>query len=465
MQTWDLVIIGGGPAGEAAAMEAIALGARVALVEQRGRYGGTCRYAGCVPSKTLLHSAEVLHMMQHHAKAIGLPPVNPDWDFRAVLRHKDDVILRAGGEDGYDVPRSFRDAGGQTFTGTAHFHDPHTLNVAGELLTGEQFVIATGSRPRVPSIPGLAEAGYLTWEGIFDLPTVPEALAIIGGGPLGIELSQAFHRFGSRVTVWEAEDMIIPQADSDAVKVLQAALEAEGVEFQLSTQIKQVRRERERRIIIAARDGDRREDTVTHILVAAGQEPNTDTLDLDQARVKCKQDGSIEVDDYLRTSAPHIYACGDVIGGYQLAHVAEYEGKLAVGNALSRTQQRSDQRVVPWVVFTSPPLAHIGMLESEASAQQIPFVVAQLPVSSVERALLVEMQTGCIKALAHRHTGELLGVEIVSYGADDLIHEAALALKLHASVHDIADVIHAFPTFSQGLGLIATELVGKLDSR
>ncbi|MBA3943237.1 MAG: NAD(P)/FAD-dependent oxidoreductase [Herpetosiphonaceae bacterium] len=210
MQTWDLIVIGGGPAGETAAMEAIEMGARVALVEQSGKYGGTCRYAGCTPSKTLLHSAEVLHMMRQHAPAVGLPVVNPDWDFRTVLRHKDDVILRTGGEDGYDVPRSFREAGGQTFTGTARFQDSHTLNVAGELLQGEHMIIATGSRPRVPLILGLAEAGYLTWEAIFDLTAVPEALAIIGGGPLGVELSQAFHRFGSRVTVWEAEDMIIP---------------------------------------------------------------------------------------------------------------------------------------------------------------------------------------------------------------------------------------------------------------
>lgn len=456
--TFDVVIIGGGSAGLTAAMEALNHTRRVALVERSGRYGGTCRYVGCTPSKTLLHTAQVLHHMRRHAAVLGLPTVDPDWDFKAVMRHKDDIVLRAGGDDGYDAPSDFRKGGGTTFTGDARFQSPTELAVGADLLSAERFIIATGSRPRIPPIEGLADAGFLTWETIFDLDALPESLAIIGGGPLAVEFGQIFGRFGSKVTLIEAEDEILPQAEPEVACMLREVLEAEGVRFHPGAEIGHVRRDGTRRVVVL-KDRGRTEITGAQLLVAAGTQPNTDQLSLEAAGVELTDKGAIKVDEHLRTTARGIYACGDVATRYQFTHVALYEAKLAVANALGGKRQSVDERVVPWAVYTDPALAHVGLSEREAREQFDDIVVASVQMEEIERSLVEEAPAGLAKLIARKSTGELVGAEILCAGADNLIHEAALAIHKRLKVRDIAETLHAYPTYAEALQKAAEQLV------
>lgn len=463
MQQFDLAVIGGGGAGVTAALEAVASGARVALVERSGRYGGTCRYVGCVPSKTLLHTAQVLHTMRTHAAAVGLRSVEPEWQFAEVMRHKDAIVRDVGGEDGYGPPSDFVKQGGQTFTGEARFRSPTELIVGDHTLRAGRFIIATGSRPRIPPIDGLSDVGFLTWETIFDLRERPESLVIIGGGPLAVEFAQMFSRFGSTVTAIEVLDQIINKADAEAAQALRRVLEDEGITFHTGAEVQTVRRQGDQRVVTFERAGRSQQARGQQLMVAIGTQPNVESLNLAAAGVELTEHGSIKVDDQLRTSAPTIYACGDVATQYQFTHIATYEAKIAVANALHAAARPIDERVVPWAVYTEPSLAHVGLTEQEARDQGIAVVSATLPVSEIERSILVSAQAGLIKAVARRDTGELLGVDIVSTRADDLIHEAALAIRLRLSVRDLADTLHAYPTFSEGLQEVTRQLAAQLD--
>lgn len=462
MQKFDVIVIGGGSAGTNAAQIAAQAGARVALIERSGRYGGTCRYVGCIPSKVLLHIAQTLHVMRT-ADRLGLPAIDPQWDWQRVKQHKDDIIRRAGGDDGYGAPRDFYDHGGQTFTGSARFRAAHTIEVGDDVLHAEKIIVATGSRPRLPKTQGLDQAGVQTWETIFDLPKFPSSMLIIGGGPLGVEFSQMFRRFGSDVTVLETTDDILPQADPQATQALRAVLEAEGVKFQCGIEIRSIERHGDTRIVTICA-GDREETLhAAEVLVAVGPQPNTEDLNLEAAGVKLNDKGALEVDDQLRTSVPHIYACGDVATKYNFTHIASYESQIAAHNAVYNTNTTIDERVVPWAVYTEPSLAQVGLTEQQAREQQIEIVSAALPIREVERSLLVEQQQGLIKAIARKNNGELLGVSIVAARADDLIHEAALAVRLRLSVRAIAGTIHAYPTFSQGLQQVMDQIASQID--
>lgn len=463
-QEFDLVVIGGGSAGVTAALEAVQQGASVALVERSGRYGGTCRYTGCMPSKTLLHTAQTLHTMRKHAAKLGLPSVEPDWDFIQVMRHKDDIIRRAGGADGYGAPSAFFEAGGKTFTGVAAFRSSREVMVGEARLHARRFIIATGSRPAVAAIHGLKDVDYLTWETVFNLESVPRALVIIGGGPLAVEFGQMFQRFGSAVTVLEVAKQILPQADQDAALALRQVLEAEGVHFHTDVEVASIQRNGDGYQVVL-KNTEPTQLQASHILVATGTQPNTQDLNLGAAGIELTDKGLIKVDEQLRTTADGIYACGDVATHYQFTHIADYEAKLAVANALQNAGQVVDERVVPWAVYTQPTLAHVGQTEQQVREQGIDYVTAQLAVNEIERSLLVEQQAGLFKALVERKSGRLLGVSIVSERADDLIHEAALAMRNNLPVQAIANTIHAYPTFSQGVQQVAAQLAAKLHSK
>ena len=456
---FDLVVIGGGVAGSTAAIKAAALGKRVAVVERTGRFGGTCRYVGCTPSKTLLHVAEVVQTMRVHAGELGLPTAAPAIAWEPIRARLQAVIRAVGGDDGEGAPGAFLDHAGTVVVGEARFMGPHHLRVGSEIIESERFIIATGARPRIPAIPGLTEVGYLTWESIFTLPALPTTLAVLGGGPLGIELAQAFQRLGSVVMVFEEKPDILSQADPAAVAVLRPTLEAEGIQFRCGTTITSVERTGDE--IVLTHDGDTTQ--VSHLLVAGGTRPNTDFLALDQAGVELDDDGAIIVDDELRTTNRHIWAAGDVTGRRQFAHVAAYEAEIAVANALENAHRPNDQRVVPWAVYTGPTLAHVGLSEAEARKQELPIVVATLPLAeAAERALLVAAPPGLLKAVAHRDSGVLLGMTIVAPAADTMIHEAALAVQCKLTVKQIAETIHANPTWSQAVQAVSQQLAEQM---
>lgn len=463
MQVWDLVVIGGGSAGLTAAMEAIGTGASVAIVERSGKFGGTCRYTGCVPSKVLLHTAQTLHNMRVHAVTLGLPSQDPKIDFQRIMEHKDDVVLRAGGEDGYDAPREFYDRGGKMFTDTARFRSAREIVVGDTVLHATNVIIATGSLPRVPEAEGLEEIGYHTWESIFDLRELPESLLIVGGGPLAVEFAQMFCQFGCDVTVIEAEDEIAPKADREAAALLRELLERQGVRFICGAEVKRFRRDGQRRVATISSDGKDQEVAAAEVLVAVGTRPNTDGLGLDRAGVKLADNGAIEVDDRLRTNVAGIYACGDVSSRFQFAHVANYEGEIAARNAVCGADESIDERVVPWAIYTEPALGHVGMTEHEAQEQQIPCVSVTTTMDAIERSLLEERQDGMIKLVARRDSGVLLGAAIVGPRADDMIHQVALALQHQLTARDLADLIFGYPTYSQIVHEAAKSLVEVLD--
>ncbi len=435
----DVVVIGGGPGGLVIASVAGQLGLRVTLIEKSGHLGGDCLHSGCVPSKTLINTARLAHRMRQAAQ-FGLPACVPEIDINRVLDRVDSVIAHI---QQHDDPERFRRYGCDVRFGAARFLNPHEVTVNEEIIRGKRFVIATGSQPVVPPIPGIAEVGYDTNETIFKRRELPPRLAVIGGGPVGLELAQAYARLGSRVTIVEAADRILPVADSEVSAVLRQVLEGEGITLHLSCQV-----------TTARRDGDSRQLFLTNgatvecerILVAAGRRPAVFGLGLDEAGVEHNA-RAVVVDARLRTSQPHIYAVGDVCGPYQFTHMAEYQAGIVLAGLLFRIPRKVDYRVVPSVTYTDPEAAQVGLTEQEAQAQGLRYDVARFPLNEIDRAITDGVGEGFLKILIAR--GRVAGASLVGAPAGELIHELALAMQVKAKAGDISRLIHAYPTLSQ----------------
>lgn len=435
----DVVVIGGGPGGLVIASVAGQLGLRVTLIEKSEHLGGDCLHSGCVPSKTLINSARLAHRMRHAAQ-VGLTACDPEIDINRVLERVDSVIAHI---QQHDDPERFRRYGCDVRFGAARFLNPHEISVNEEVIRSKRFVIATGSQPVVPPIPGIAEVGYDTNETIFKRRELPPRLAVIGGGPVGIELAQAFARLGSRVTIVEAADRILPVADSEVSAVLRQVLEDEGITLQLSCQVENARR-----------DGDSRQLFLTNgasvecerILVAAGRRPAVFGLGLDEAGVEHNAK-AVVVDARLRTSQRHIHAVGDVCGPYQFTHMAEYQAGIVLASLLFRVPRKVDYRVIPSVIYTDPEAAQVGLTEEEAQAQGIRYQIARFPVNEIDRAITDGNDEGFIKILIAR--GRVAGASLVGAHAGELIHELALAMQVKAKAGDISRLIHAYPTLCQ----------------
>jgi len=435
----DVVVIGGGPGGLVIASVAGQLGLRVTLIEKSEHLGGDCLHSGCVPSKTLINTARLAHRMRHAAQ-LGLTPCDPEIDINRVLDRVDSVIAHI---QQHDDPERFRRYGCDVRFGAARFLNAHEVTVNEEVIRAKRFVIATGSQPVVPPIPGIAEVGYDTNETIFKRRELPPRLAVIGGGPVGVELAQAFSRLGSRVTIVESADRILPVADSDVSAVLRQVLEAEGITLRLSCQVANARR-----------DGDSRQLFLTNgesvecerILVAAGRRPAVFGLGLDEAGVEHNAK-AVVVDARLRTSQPHIYAIGDVCGPYQFTHMAEYQAGIVLASLLFRVPRKVDYRVIPSVIYTDPEAAQVGLTEQQAQAQGLRYEVVRFPFSDIDRAITDGIDAGFLKILIVR--GRVAGASLVGEHAGELVHELALAMQTKAKAGDISRLIHAYPTLSQ----------------
>jgi pyruvate/2-oxoglutarate dehydrogenase complex dihydrolipoamide dehydrogenase (E3) component len=433
------VVIGGGPGGLVIASVAGQLGLRVTLIEKSEYLGGDCLHSGCVPSKTLINTARLAHRMRHAAQ-VGLTDSDPEIDINRVLDRVDSVIAHI---QQHDDPERFRRYGCDVRFGAARFLNPHEVTVNEEVIRGKRFVIATGSQPLVPPIPGIAEVGYDTNETIFKRRELPPRLAVIGGGPVGVELAQVFARLGSRVTIVEAADRLLPVADGEVSAVLRQVLEGEGITLHLSCQAESARR-----------DGDSRQLFLTsgatveceRILVAAGRRPAVFGLGLDEAGVE-HNTKAVVVDARLRTSQPHIYAVGDVCGPYQFTHMAEYQAGVVLASLLFRVPRKVDYRVIPSVIYTDPEAAQVGLTEQEAQAQGLRYEIARFPINEIDRAITDGNDEGFIKILIAR--GRVAGASLVSAHAGELIHELALAMQVKAKAGDISRLIHAYPTLSQ----------------
>ncbi|WP_419939105.1 dihydrolipoyl dehydrogenase family protein [Candidatus Palauibacter sp.] len=453
-QMFDIVAIGGGTAGLVTAAGSAGLGASVALIE-RDRLGGDCLWTGCVPSKALISSARVAHHFRD-AAAHGLRPVQPQIEGADVLAS----VRAARAEiEPHDDPERFRAMGVDVVEGAARFVSPHEVEVDGRRIRARRFVVASGSRAAVPPIPGLEEAGYFTHAEAFDRDTIPASLAVVGGGPIGVELAQAFRRLGSEVTVVELLNRLMVREEPELAELLTSRLRGEGIEIRTGHVVTRVDRAGDRRRVTIAAAGDAVGDhpaaapetsEVDEVLVAAGRAPNTEDMGLDAAGVETAK-GWVTVDSKLRTSRKHIFAAGDVIGGFLFTHVADHEARTVVQNALFPVRANIDYGVIPWCTYTEPELAHVGLTEAEAEDRHGSAVSAHVyDIGNLDRAIAERAAIGRVKIVVGKG-GRILGGHILAPGAGTMIAEISLAMKAGVKLGTLGSLVHPYPTMSEGV--------------
>ena len=441
---YDLIILGGGSAGIVSGVMAGGLGLRVLLLE-KGKMGGECLNTGCSPSKALIHAARVAQTIRT-ASEVGFAPLSVTReDAAGVLRHVRETINTVREADATE--QLLRDQNVEIRQGDAHFVDPHTLHVDGQMVTADSFILATGSRPADLDVPGLTDAGFLTNQTVFDLDEIPESLLVVGGGSIGVEMAQAFQRLGSRVALAEMGDRLLPHDDAELTAMLAGYLREEGIDLHLQTSLHSVRREGSRRYATLKSGQEKIEIACDRILLAVGRLPNTEGLGLEAAGVEYDSK-RIVVNDFLQTTAPHIYACGDLTGQHQFSHMAEYEAKRVVQTIVFPGKVRADFRLDPWATFTDPELVHLGLTEDQAKAQGLAYDVYRQPFAQNDRALTDNEAKGLVKVLTTGLAGRIIGVHILGPRAGELSHEWILAMEKGHTIRDIADLVHIYPTLS-----------------
>ncbi len=438
-------MLGAGTAGLVSAAGLSALGARVALVE-RNKMGGDCLNFGCVPSKALISSARAAHAMRR-AGDWGLPALEPEIDFAAVLER---MRARRAKIAPHDSQERFESLGVDVFRGEARFTSPHEVSIDGVTLNAAYFVIATGTRATLLPIKGLETVPYFTNETIFDeMRTRPERLLIIGGGPIGCELAQALQRLGVQVTIVQKAARLLQKEDEDVALFGQQVLERDGVEVLTGTETKRIVRQGEH-ICLTLRRGERDlERTGDALLLAAGRTPNIESLNLKAAGLKTSGRG-VEVNDYLQTSQPHIYAAGDVTGRYLFTHIADYQARIVVRNILLPLpflRQKADYATVPWCTYLDPEIARVGLSEAEAREKQIACEVVKEEMGHVDRAVVESAESGFAKVLLKKGSDKILGATVVSEHAGDLLQPFVLAMRHGLGLSKIGATIHPYPTF------------------
>ena len=446
---YDLTIIGGGSGGLTAARLAASLGAKVLLIDKE-RLGGDCLYTGCVPSKSLIHAARIVHQTRNAAN-LGLMSANFEVDLAKINHYIQTVIGKvAEGEKVYTkgVTVSF---------GEVSFKSSTELMLNGDTFTSRNTLISTGSRPLIPRIEGLEETGYLTNDDVFHLMSLPPSLIIVGAGPIGVELGQAFKRLGTDVTMIEGLDRILPKEDPDVSATMTEVLRSEGITIVTNALFINAKRDRNKKAIIAKQGEKNLEIEADEILLSIGRQPNVEGLNLEAAKITYSNK-AIQVNEHLQTSAPNIFAIGDVIGGYLFTHVAAYQAGIAVRNALVPIgKKKVDYRVVPWCIFTDPEAARVGLNSVEAAKQHKETRVVKFPVADIDRAQTENDLTGFIKFVLAGKKEEIVGAHIVCAHAGELSGEIALAMQHHLTINDILDTIHVYPTMSTGIQQTAFE--------
>ncbi|MEZ5333010.1 MAG: mercuric reductase [Thermoanaerobaculia bacterium] len=439
---YHLVVVGGGTAGLVTAAGAAGLGARVALVE-RGLLGGDCLNVGCVPSKALLRAARAWSDARTAAERFGGPAAAGSGDFGAAMERM--RRLRAGISH-HDSAARFRDLGVDVFLGEGRFVASDALEVDGARLRFRRAVVATGARASAPPVPGLDAVGYLTNETLFGLTALPPRLAILGGGPIGCEMAQAFARFGSQVHLIEALDRILPIEEEDAAAIVHRALEADGVRILCCGEDARVGTTADgaKRITLASH-GRAYDLTADALLVAAGRKPNVEGLGLEAAGVEFDEHG-VTVDDRLRTSNSRIFAVGDVASRFKFTHMADALARIAIQNALFFGRKRASDLVVPWCTYTSPEIAHVGLYPREAAERGVAIDTHQVDLSGVDRAILDGETDGFLRVHVKKGSDRILGATAVAAHAGDLIGEVTLAVTRKIGLGAVASSIHPYPT-------------------
>lgn len=448
---YNLVVIGAGPTGVTAAREAAALGAKVALIE-RDLIGGDRLNVGCVPSKAIIRTARLYSEMRDAENFGGQVPHNIDIDFSMVMERMRRIQARLSRADS---ARRLSEAGVDVYFGEANFAGFDKVTVAGEVLRFKKALIATGARPMTPRIRGLAEAGFLTNENVFNLTECPRRLLVIGGGPVGCELAQAFCQFGSHVVIAQDDPTFLPKEERDAAQILSDALARDGVEIHLNTTVVTVHVEGAQKIVDLVSGGEKFSVSVDAILAGIGRTPNVEGMNLEGAGVRYDTETGIHVDDFLRTSNPRIYAAGDVCLEYKFTHAAEASAHIAVRNALLLGRKRLSALTIPWCTYTDPEIAHIGLYVREAREKAIPVRTFTILMHDVDRAVTDGEEEGFVKIHVRDGTDQILGATVVASHAGEMINGLSLAINCGIGLRALARVIHTYPTQAEAIKMAA----------
>ncbi len=443
MQIRDVVVLGGGAGGLVVASGLAQLGLKVALIEKAEKLGGDCLHYGCVPSKTLIHSAKVAHLMKH-ASLLGLPSCLPEILLSQVNDRVAKVIEKI---QVHDSPERFEALGVEVIFGQAKFLDKKILEINHEKMRAARYVIATGSSPMVPPIPGLEDIDYLTNETLFKCRQLPEHLIVIGAGPIGVEISQAVARFGAKVTIIEVAPRLLATLDEQAAICLQQVLEHEGLQIETGVKIKQITQSNSDISVEIERDGTAKLIQGSHLFVATGRTPNLEGLNLKQAGVGFNRRG-IEVNSRLKTSNRHIYAVGDIIDSpYKFTHIAESQAGVVIANIAFKFPKKMDYRYVPSVVFCDPEVAQMGATKRSLELAKVKYQTLEVAFKDIDRAITQEETAGFVKLFVRKKI--ILGAVIVGPHAGELLAEVALAIQHKIKIGKISATIHAYPTLSQ----------------
>lgn len=458
---FDLLILGSGSTAFAAALRAAELGKTAVMTEMR-TLGGTCVNRGCLPSKNLIEAARIV-WESSHPRYSGLKPAKMEFDFGELISQKQEVV------------HSYRDKKYQSilyeedkikvFDGQAELIDKHTALVGDQKISGDQILIATGTRPTIPHIEGLDQVPHLTSDLLTsdeaqELKELPESLVIIGGGYIALELGQMFHLFGTRVTILERSQIILPNYEPEVSDALTFALREEGLHLVTGAQVIRVAQKSDAEIEVVARIGGREQSFKGQkLLVATGREPNTDNAELENVGVQLDERGFVKVNDELQTNVPNIWAAGDVIdsqiGSQSATPVGAHDGVIVAKNALANAHQKVDHRVIPRTIFTDPQVAVVGMTDEEANGSGIRCWCGTIPLELVPRAGATHQSNGIAKMVINNDTHEVVGVSLVMPNAGEVIHEAAMALRFRAKLEDYIDMIHVYPTMAEALKIAA----------
>jgi len=445
---YNLVVIGAGTAGLVTAAGAAGLGAKVALIE-RHLMGGDCLNVGCVPSKAVIRSSRVVSDIRD-AERFGVRVKGEvEVDFAAVMERM--RRLRAGISHHDSAHRFHKELGVDVFLGDGHFTGPDTIEVAGKTLRFKRAVIASGARAVNPSISGLAAAGFLTNETVFSLTECPRRLAVIGGGPIGCELAQAFRRLGSDVVLFHNAGHILNREDADAAEIVQQTFLREGIQLVLDSEIVHVERTANGKVFHFTSQGKADSITVDEVLVGAGRAPNVDGLNLETVGVEYDRKRGVKVNDRLQTTNPRIYAAGDICMDWKFTHAADFAARIVIQNTLFHGKKKLSALTMPWCTYTDPEIAHVGLYERDAQEKGIELNTFTIAMSQVDRAIADGEEDGFVKVHVKKGTDQILGATIVARHAGDMISELTLAMVGKVGLSTLASVIHPYPTQAEAI--------------
>lgn len=447
-----LVILGGGSAAFSAATKASELGAKVTIINDGLPIGGTCVNVGCVPSKTLIRAAEVQHRALHH-QFKGITSDSKVTDFKALFQQKKELVEELRQAKYLDVVADLPDF--QLIEGRAQFTASDTVEVNGATIKADRILIATGATSYIPPVPGLKESGYLTNVSAFELTELPKSMIVLGGRYTALECAQMFARLGTKVTILQRSPRILPTESEDLTGELTRYLTDEGIDVVTGVSLQEVSKADGRVIVKAKVDGREQIFEAEHVLVTTGRTPNTKNMGLEAVGIKLDDKGFIKVNDQLETSIESVYAAGDVIGEPMFVYTAAYEGALAAENAINNASRKRDYTALPWVIFTDPQVAGVGLDEQQALKQGIDADTSTLPLAHVPRSLAARDTRGFIKLIRDKKTDKLVGARILAPEGSELLMEVSLAIRHGITVKEIVSAFHPYLTLSEGIKLAA----------